>query len=99
MHSELQDVLLECSKAGVTVDFDTSNCTWADVIRQMEKAQNTYKAKADKNRIRAVFRRGQRISTAMETWLDVIPDQFGLNVLHAGLTLIFQVRGTAKLSQ
>ena len=91
-HSDLKDVLDACQKAGQQFNFDVSNCEWSDVIEQMQKAQDVYKDKGDKNPVRSFFRNGKEIATTVTPWFDMIPDQYGLSVLRAGLTVIFQAR-------
>ncbi|KAE8442708.1 hypothetical protein EG329_002899 [Mollisiaceae sp. DMI_Dod_QoI] len=89
-YDDLEDVLDTCKKAGEDFGFDVSKCTRNDVIQQMQKAQEVYTAKGDKNPVRGAFRHGQAISTTVVPWFSAIPDQNGLSILRAGLTIIFQ---------
>ncbi|KAF8852565.1 hypothetical protein BDZ45DRAFT_678257, partial [Acephala macrosclerotiorum] len=89
-YHDLKDVLDVCIEAGEKFDFNVLDCKWSDVVGQMQKAQDVYKAKGDKNPLRVFFRQGQTMGTTIVPLLDIIPDQWGLNILRAGLTLIFQ---------
>ncbi|KUJ13892.1 uncharacterized protein LY89DRAFT_149357 [Mollisia scopiformis] len=88
-YHDLKDVLDACKQAGQSFEFEVLDCTWGDVIGQMQKAQDVYKAKGDENHVRALFRHGHTMSNNVIPWLDMIPDQYGLSILHAGLTMIF----------
>lgn len=77
--------------------FDTTGkCTWADVLDEMSRAEKEYeyfaKGRGSKNIGRRAFRKAGDYASAVSPWLNLIPDDDGMNVLSGGLRLVFQVR-------
>jgi hypothetical protein len=89
--SDLEDALATYQNAEHIIEFDVKNCSWSDVLDQMHEAQDIYNAKGEKNKARGLMRHGKAISESLTPLLNLIPDQYGLNVLRGGLALIFKV--------
>ncbi|RDW91763.1 hypothetical protein BP5796_01157 [Coleophoma crateriformis] len=102
---EVRDLMetLEChqQKAAKYVDFthDLKSCTWADVWKELSKAQ----AKADeseqrgKNPVRKVWRTIGTISPILAPGLAALPDK--LCVLHGGLAVIFSLARQSEMNR
>lgn len=76
-------------------DFSTTGeCSWAGVLDEMSRAEEEYFAngRGSKNIVRKAFRRAGDYAPAISPWFDLIPDDDGMNVLSAGLKLVFNVR-------
>ncbi len=75
------------------VDFDLVNCTWEDVLVQLERANNAASESESREGIRGRIRQSRRwIFNATEVLgpgLAAIPDE--LCILHGGLAAIFSV--------
>jgi hypothetical protein len=79
----------------VDFDFDLKNCTWDDVLIELERAQAA--ALASEKRGKKIWKSPRKLwriagaaSDVIGPVLEAIPDE--LCVLHAGLAVIFSVR-------
>ncbi|KAI0547032.1 hypothetical protein F4679DRAFT_378085 [Xylaria curta] len=80
------------------LDINIDNCTWEDVFRCMANAQDDYEKKATKSRgfVRKLFRWAGDVADNVDPLLDLIPDDYGLGILSAGISLIFLLAKTAS---
>lgn len=76
------------------LEFDVKRCTWDDVLDERARALEEYNAngRGGKNIVRRIMRKAGDLTPAISPWLDLLPDEKGMSVLHGGLTLIFNVR-------
>lgn len=58
----------------------------------MQEAQRRYEQNGQRNVVRGFFRHGKSTKMLLSPLLEVIPEDYGLNVLKGGLGLIFNVR-------
>ncbi|OJJ48281.1 hypothetical protein ASPZODRAFT_130253 [Penicilliopsis zonata CBS 506.65] len=91
---DLQAVL-EAYNATVDHDrrFDIEQCTWDDVLDTLNEAEEEYyqKGKGNLNFVRRGFRIAGDYSDAIRPWVDLIPLGNGMEVLNAGLSVIFNI--------
>ncbi|KAI0451129.1 hypothetical protein F5B21DRAFT_392535 [Xylaria acuta] len=80
------------------LDLNIDNCTWEDVFRCMANAEADYEKKATKWRgcVRKLFRWAGDVADNVDPLLDLIPAEYGLGVLAAGISLIFMLAKTAS---
>ncbi|KAI1180209.1 hypothetical protein F4777DRAFT_365194 [Nemania sp. FL0916] len=80
------------------LELDIDNCTWEDVFRCMANAQADYEKKATTWRgcVRKLFRKAGDVADDVDPLLSLIPDEYGLGVLAAGISLIFMLTKTAS---
>ncbi|KAK0711877.1 hypothetical protein B0H67DRAFT_611850 [Lasiosphaeris hirsuta] len=92
-YKELEDLLRRLSQdpefANKT-NLNLTNCTWDDVLDVMREAKKKYNDKTEKNPLRRFLRHGTAIAGAAEMFLDLIPDEYGLNILRVGLSVVFK---------
>lgn len=93
LQRDLEDALKWYREKNPDVPFDVLNCSWDDVFDQMERAKGDYQAKAEnpRNPFRWLWRKAGSASEAVQPWLDLIPDEFGLSVARGGIAIIFHV--------
>lgn len=75
--------------------FDLRKNTWADVFRQMEEAEVTDNERYDKGIMRAWRNFRDNVTEKMDDidpWLNLIPTDYGLCVVRAGIVLGLRVR-------
>ncbi|KAK0638937.1 hypothetical protein B0T16DRAFT_422145 [Cercophora newfieldiana] len=94
--TQLREMILACQAAGWGEHIDPERCTWDDVRECRYAAEEaivqgtkTYDAKGSGNLVRRVFRHGDTASALGRPLLSFIPDEKGLNVLRAGLAMLF----------
>ncbi|KAK3369708.1 hypothetical protein B0T24DRAFT_681705 [Lasiosphaeria ovina] len=94
--TELRDVIIASQALGIGKDVNIDNCTWSDVRQcryaaeeAIAKGKNDYALKAIKNPVRRVFRHGATAADLGRFATGFIPDEKGLNVLRAGLAMLF----------
>lgn len=96
INEDLREALLRCENLGILnrVDIDVNNCSWKEVFAQMSKANIDYQKQAEgfrNSRNRLWRAMGKRADDA-KPWIELIPSDFGLDSLKAGLALCFSVR-------
>lgn len=78
------------------LDFDVENCSWEDVLDQMTRAKGDYedRAKGLKNTFRKVWRKmgDDAVQSYSSPVLDMMPSDYGLSTVRAGLAFVFYVR-------
>lgn len=77
------------------LDFDADNCSWPEVFRLLNTAQEDYAAKARrglKGSLRRIGRGAGEYSDTIKPFLGIIPDEFGGSVIRSGLGWMFTVR-------
>lgn len=68
--------------------------TWADVFRQMEDAQVATDERYEKGIMRLWRKFGDNVTVKMQDidpWLNMIPTEYGLCVVRAGIVLVLRV--------
>ena len=76
------------------LSIDVDKCSWQDVFAMMESAQVADKEKTAgwKGSLRKLWgKMGEKADMSLPV-LDAIPDQFGLSVVRAGISLCFLVK-------
>ena len=73
------------------LDFETKNCTWETVLDQMDRATEDYHRRGTRHITRKVARKLGDVAVVVSPVLEMIPDEYGLSVLHGGLAIIFSV--------
>jgi hypothetical protein len=89
MHRDLEDSIdtfKEKEGDSIDVDFDVRQCTWDDVLSQLEQAQEADGRRGKKWHHKAWRGLGSTAGVIAPV-MDVFPDE--LCVLHGGLALIF----------
>ncbi|RDW93391.1 uncharacterized protein DSM5745_00713 [Aspergillus mulundensis] len=92
--SDLQEVLdVHNATAEVALRFNVKQCTFNDVLGELDAAVTVYKQKATgtSNVIRRIARAAGDYSVEISPWCDLVPADNGLNVLSAGLKMIFGI--------
>lgn len=79
------------------IKWDVKSCTWDDVFDELQAAEDEYKRRGKGGQpahlVRGVLRQTGDNAADITPWLDIIPGEFGLSILSAGLKLVFSVRG------
>ncbi|KAE8152985.1 hypothetical protein BDV25DRAFT_47977 [Aspergillus avenaceus] len=93
-YRDLQEVL-EAYNATADKDrkLDLQRSTWEEVMSELNEAEELYvrKGKGAVNFVRKGFRIAGDYSAAITPWLGLIPHGNGLELLSAGLTLMFSI--------
>lgn len=76
-----------------------STPSWDGVLKLIQDAEAQYKSKGDKSRFRRFLRQGQDVSVVLNGLVELIPDEYGLGILRAGLSMLFTVRTFLLLTQ
>ncbi|KAK3379140.1 hypothetical protein B0T24DRAFT_646818 [Lasiosphaeria ovina] len=96
----LREALRQYQKLDIDprLNLHVDNCTWGDVFQCMANAQADYEQKAKKWRgcVRKLFRQAGDIADHVDPLLGLIPDEYGLGVIGAGISLIFMLAKTAS---
>ncbi|KAI1856391.1 hypothetical protein JX265_011638 [Neoarthrinium moseri] len=69
-------------------EFDFLNCSWDDVLNQLESAKSedpTFSRKASRKSDRVLA----DAAPYMQPWIELIPEEYGLSIIKGGLALIF----------
>lgn len=73
--------------------FDVKKCTFNDVMHELDEARKTYDGQAQGWNI---WRKGLRMvgdyAGTITPWTDLLPSDYGLNFLSAGLKIVIGVR-------
>lgn len=72
-------------------NFDVDTCTWHQVQDVMNKAEDEYEGKGERNPLRRVFR-NDGLARNLVPLLEGIPDSDGLGFLKGGFIILFNVR-------
>jgi hypothetical protein len=77
---------------GRKLPFNPVDCSWVDVLKELEKAQDAAVAseQGDRKFLTNSRRKLSTMSKSIVPLLDALPDE--LCVLHGGLAIIFHVR-------
>lgn len=100
---DLKSAVVEYQHANpgsVFENIDLETCSWADVFKHMEEAQIQYDER-DKHGLgscRAAWRKfgrktdlGRDGTVAIDPWLDLIPNDYGLSVVRGAIVLVLMV--------
>ncbi|PWY87580.1 hypothetical protein BO70DRAFT_427502 [Aspergillus heteromorphus CBS 117.55] len=73
--------------------FEIEKCTFENVMSELDHAQEAYtkKARGPSGALRKVVRGAGDFSDQITPWLGLIPSDYGLGFLTAGLTIIFSI--------
>ncbi|KUL82565.1 hypothetical protein ZTR_09374 [Talaromyces verruculosus] len=73
--------------------FDVRKCTFEDVLAELDQAREGYenKAKGVRGFLRHAVRSAGDYANQISLWIDMIPSDCGLNILSAGLKIVFQI--------
>ncbi|OJJ62872.1 hypothetical protein ASPSYDRAFT_142978 [Aspergillus sydowii CBS 593.65] len=92
--SDLEDALMSYIKTW-DIEWDVKFCTWDDVFDELQAAEDEYKRKGKGAQpvhlVRGVLRQTGDNAADITPWLDIIPGEFGLSILSAGLKLVFSL--------
>jgi hypothetical protein len=82
---------------GRKLPFNPIDCSWKDVFKQLEKAEEAASAseQGDKRFLANSRRKMNTMSKAIEPLLDAIPKE--LSILRGGLAIIFYVRVSVEI--
>ncbi|OTA60219.1 hypothetical protein K449DRAFT_396173 [Hypoxylon sp. EC38] len=91
-YSTLEETLDKCieamNTAKIPFDCDPKNCTWNDVLDQLDKLKQESDLRQTK-----WYRKARRvvadIGDDLNPWLKLIPSENGLSVLNGGLAVLF----------
>ncbi|KAL4748040.1 hypothetical protein BDW72DRAFT_205975 [Aspergillus terricola var. indicus] len=91
-HSDLNDAMRNCAEAW-GIDWDIEACTWDDVFNAMQGAEDEYhrRGTGKKGLPRKFMRWAGDNAADINPWFDVIPSEFGSNILTSGLKLVFSI--------
>ncbi|KAF4462261.1 hypothetical protein FALBO_10931 [Fusarium albosuccineum] len=80
------------------LDLDVDNCTWEDVFRCMTRAQTDYNHKAKKWQgvAHRLLRKAGDYADHVDPWLKLIPPEYGMGIIGAGISIIFRLAHTAS---
>ena len=90
---EFMEALQEYGRLeGRKLPFNPVDCSWADVLKELEKAEDAAVAseQGDKRFLIKNRRKWSTMSKSIVPLLNAIPDE--LCVLHGGLAIVFHVR-------
>lgn len=73
--------------------FDVFNCSWDDLFNQMARAQGDHEAQSGRkgNWFKYLWRKAGSKSDAIEPWLQLIPDEYGLSIVRGAIGIVFHV--------
>ncbi len=76
------------------VHFDVLNCDWDDLFEQIARAQGEHGANGAKKSqwYKYLWRKAGSKAEAVEPWLQLIPDEYGLSLLRGSIAIVFHVR-------
>jgi hypothetical protein len=75
------------------VPFDVLNCSWDDVFDQMARAKGKYEEKFNgpNHFFHWLWRKAGNASEAVDPWLQLIPNEFGMAVARGAIAIVFHV--------
>lgn len=77
------------------VPFDVFNCSWDDLFGQMARAQGDHEARSSRkggsNWFKYLWRKAGSKSDAIEPWLHLIPDEYGLSLVRGAIGIVFHM--------
>ncbi|KAI0162323.1 hypothetical protein GGR57DRAFT_318863 [Xylariaceae sp. FL1272] len=79
--------------SAVQPTFNICDCSWDDVLAQLELAKSSCVADCGKG-YRKADRFLAKAASYTEKWLDLLPDEYGLSVVRGGLALVFSMATT-----
>ncbi|KAL4960141.1 uncharacterized protein BDV14DRAFT_204973 [Aspergillus stella-maris] len=82
--TDFRDAIRNCVEVW-GIDWDVETCTWDHVFDEMQRAEDEYE---NKGLPRKFMRWAGDNATDIDPWLDVLPSEFGGNVLTSALKLI-----------
>ncbi|KAK4113528.1 hypothetical protein N656DRAFT_828597 [Canariomyces notabilis] len=98
----LRTALIEYNKLGIVpkLDLDVDRCTWEDVFKCMAEAQDQYEEKEKTWRgrlsLRWLFRKAGDVADQVDPILQLMPEDYGIGVLAAGISLVLMLAKTAS---
>ncbi|KAH9897443.1 hypothetical protein F4778DRAFT_235282 [Xylariomycetidae sp. FL2044] len=76
----------------IASDIDIFDCSWEQVLYQLEVAKSNRTAKSGR-KCRRADEFLAKASPFAKHWLELLPDEYGLSVVRGGLALIFMTAG------
>lgn len=74
------------------LQIDPENCSWEDVLKQMDNAKVRYDNKDNGiGFLRRWWRKAGENKEAFDPWLEMMPDQYGLSFVRGGIVIILSV--------
>ncbi|ERT00556.1 hypothetical protein HMPREF1624_03930 [Sporothrix schenckii ATCC 58251] len=77
------------------VPFDVFNCSWDDLFCQIARAQGDHDArngrKGSVSWFKYLWRKAGSKSDAIEPWLHLIPDEYGLSIVRGAIGIVFHM--------
>lgn len=94
-HRNVEDALEWYRKQYSDVPFDVFNCSWDDLFGQMARAQGDHEArsgrKGSSSWFKYLWRKAGSKSDAIEPWLHLIPDEYGLSIVRGAIAIVFHM--------
>ncbi|KAK7963557.1 hypothetical protein PG988_010531 [Apiospora saccharicola] len=89
-HPTSQSDFIQYSQPGQAqeISIDLLNCSWDDVLKQLEAAKQDHLI-ASKKSTRKADRVLASAAPYMEFWIECLPEEYGLSVVKGGLALLF----------
>ncbi|KAF5005812.1 hypothetical protein FDECE_7768 [Fusarium decemcellulare] len=80
------------------LDLNVDRCTWEDVFRCMAGAQADYEQKSRKwhGVAHRLLRKAGDHADDVDPWLKLIPPEYGMGIIGAGISIIFRLANTAS---
>ncbi|CAK7212185.1 hypothetical protein SCUCBS95973_001356 [Sporothrix curviconia] len=80
-------------KENSDVEFDVLNCSWDDLFVQMARAQGDHEARVNRkgNWFKYLWRKAGTQKEAIEPWLQLIPDEYGLSLVRGAIAIVFHI--------
>jgi hypothetical protein len=80
-------------KLNPPLDVDISTCTWEDIFAHMGSVRSEYEeqARGIKGIFHKLWRSAGGTADFVTPFFDLVPDDYGLQVLKAGFTIFFTV--------
>ncbi|KAI1324565.1 hypothetical protein F5Y16DRAFT_411940 [Xylariaceae sp. FL0255] len=70
-----------------SINLDLCQCSWDDVLTQLEAAKAT--SSVSNRKAHKAYRFLAKAASYSEKWIELIPDDYGLSVVRGGLALVF----------
>lgn len=100
----LEEAIVRAQAAGIGKNINIGNCPWAvitetreSLMQSMQLGKDSYLEKGTKSPPRQCLRQGFIFNQVVAPLVTLIPDEKGLNVLRAGLSMVFAVSSVADM--
>ena len=90
---EVEDMLVWYKNEHKDVCFDVLRCSWDDVFGQMARARGDHDAAVSRkgNMFKYLWRKAGSKKEAVEPWLQLFPDEYGLSIVRGAIGIFFHV--------